>query len=61
MARVKRAVNAKKKRRKVMDRASGYGGAASVPPIRGRGEGASSCSNTTPRPSSTQGKGKEPA
>ena len=29
MARVKRAVNAKKKRRKVMERASGYGGARS--------------------------------
>jgi large subunit ribosomal protein L20 len=27
MARVKRSINAKKKRRKVMDRASGYGGA----------------------------------
>ena len=29
MARVKRSVNAKKKRRKLMDRASGYGGAMS--------------------------------
>ena len=29
MARVKRSVNAKKKRRKLMDRASGYGGARS--------------------------------
>ena len=29
MARVKRSINAKKKRRKVMDRASGYGGARS--------------------------------
>jgi large subunit ribosomal protein L20 len=29
MARVKRSINAKKKRRKVMERASGYGGARS--------------------------------
>ena len=29
MARVKRSINAKKKRRKLMDRASGYGGARS--------------------------------